>query len=77
MPNHLRGKRWLFLQINVVAMAVCLNAATGTSALCEEAFAAGTDHVQLAVVDGNDAAQRLYESLGFKPFGRVRTILFT
>jgi ribosomal protein S18 acetylase RimI-like enzyme len=52
-------------------------AATGTSALCEEAFAAGADHVQLAVVDGNDAAQRLYEGLGFKPFGRVRTILFT
>jgi ribosomal protein S18 acetylase RimI-like enzyme len=52
-------------------------AAAGTSALCEEAFAAGADHVQLAVVDGNDAAQRLYESLGFKPFGRVRTILFT
>jgi ribosomal protein S18 acetylase RimI-like enzyme len=52
-------------------------AATGTSALCEEAFDADTRHVQLAVVDGNDAAQRLYESLGFKPFGRVRTILFT
>jgi RimJ/RimL family protein N-acetyltransferase len=52
-------------------------AASGTSALCDEAFAAGASHVQLAVVDGNDAAQRLYESLGFKPFGRVRTILFT
>ena len=52
-------------------------AAGGTSALCEEAFAAGADHVQLAVVDGNDAAERLYEGLGFKPFGRVRTILFT
>jgi RimJ/RimL family protein N-acetyltransferase len=52
-------------------------AATGTSALCEEAFAAGAEHVQLAVVDGNDAAQALYENLGFKPFGRVRTILFT
>jgi ribosomal protein S18 acetylase RimI-like enzyme len=52
-------------------------AATGTSSLCEEAFGSGADHVQLAVVDGNDAAQRLYESLGFKPFGRVRTILFT
>jgi len=52
-------------------------AAAGTSALCEEAFAADARHVQLAVVDGNDAAQRLYESLGFKPFGRVRTILFT
>src|SRR5258705_8198454 len=36
-------------------------AASGTSALCEEAFAAGADHVQLAVVDGSDAAQRLYE----------------
>src|SRR6185503_9083642 len=52
-------------------------AAAGTSFLCDEAFAAGADHVQLAVVDGNDAAERLYESLGFKPFGRVRTILFT
>ena len=52
-------------------------AAAGTSALCGEAFASGADHVQLAVVDGNDAAHRLYERLGFKPFGRVRTILFT
>jgi RimJ/RimL family protein N-acetyltransferase len=52
-------------------------AGTGTSALCNEAFTSGADHVQLAVVDGNDAAQRLYEGLGFKPFGRVRTILFT
>ena len=52
-------------------------AASGTSALCDEAFAAGASHVQLAVVDGNDAAQSLYEGLGFKPFGRVRTILFT
>jgi GNAT superfamily N-acetyltransferase len=52
-------------------------AAAGTSALCREAFASGADHVQLAVVDGNDAAQRLYEGLGFKPFGRLRTILFT
>jgi len=53
------------------------NAAIGTSALCREAFAAGADHVQLAVVDGNDGAQRLYENLGFKPCGRLRTILFT
>ncbi len=52
-------------------------ATTGTSSLCDEAFASGADHVQLAVVDGNDAAQRLYEGLGFKPYGRVRTILFT
>jgi RimJ/RimL family protein N-acetyltransferase len=52
-------------------------AAAGTSALCGEAFTSGADHVQLAVVDGNDAAHRLYERLGFKPFGRLRTILFT
>src|SRR5437762_14016228 len=32
MPDHLRGKLCLVLQINVLAMAVCLNAATGTSA---------------------------------------------
>jgi putative sterol carrier protein len=31
MPNSLRGKRCLFLQISVVAMAICLSAATGTS----------------------------------------------
>lgn len=51
-------------------------AAAGTSALCREAFAAGADHVQLSVVDGNDAARALYEGLGFKPFARLRTILF-
>jgi len=51
--------------------------ATGTSALCLEAFAAGADHVQLAVVDGNEPAHALYEGLGFKPFTRLRTILFT
>lgn len=53
------------------------HATTGTSALCREAFAAGASHVQLAVVDGNHGAQRLYEGLGFKPCGRLRTILFT
>jgi RimJ/RimL family protein N-acetyltransferase len=52
-------------------------ARTGVSDLCREAFAAGADHVQLAVVDGNEAAHRLYEGLGFKPFGKLRTILFT
>ena len=52
-------------------------AAAGTSALCREAFAAGASHVQLAVVDGNHGAQQLYEGLGFKPCGRLRTILFT
>ena len=52
-------------------------ARAGVSELCREAFAAGTDHVQLAVVEGNEAGQRLYESLGFEPFGQLRTILFT
>jgi predicted GNAT family acetyltransferase len=51
-------------------------ASTGTSELCREAFGAGADHVQLAVVDGNDPARGLYEGLGFKPFTRLRTILF-
>lgn len=51
-------------------------AAAGTSALCREAFANGAPHVQLSVVDGNDAARALYEGLGFKPFARLRTILF-
>lgn len=53
------------------------HAAEGTSALCREAFAAGASHVQLAVVDGNETARRLYERLGFKPFARLRTLLFT
>ena len=52
-------------------------ASFGVSELCREAFRAGADHVQLAVVEGNAAAQRLYESLGFKPFAKLRTILFT
>jgi ribosomal protein S18 acetylase RimI-like enzyme len=52
-------------------------ASFGVSELCHEAFAAGADHVQLAVVEGNVAAQRLYEGLGFRPFAKLRTILFT
>jgi len=52
-------------------------ATTGVADLCREAFAAGADHVQLAVVDGNAAGLRLYEGLGFKPVGKLRTILFT
>jgi RimJ/RimL family protein N-acetyltransferase len=51
-------------------------AAAGVSALCELAFAEGAGHVQLAVVDGNLPAERLYQSLGFKPFAKLRTILF-
>jgi predicted GNAT family acetyltransferase len=52
-------------------------ASFGLSELCREAFRAGANHVQLAVVDGNIAAQRLYEGLGFKAFAKLRTILFT
>jgi predicted GNAT family acetyltransferase len=52
-------------------------ASTGVSDLCCEAFVAGAEHVQLAVVDGNEAGRRLYEGLGFKPVGKLRTILFT
>jgi RimJ/RimL family protein N-acetyltransferase len=53
------------------------HASCGVSALCREAFAAGADHVQLAVVEGNAAGVRLYEKLGFEPFARLRTILFS
>jgi RimJ/RimL family protein N-acetyltransferase len=51
-------------------------AAAGTSGLCHEAFAGGADHVQLAVVEGNEPARALYEGLGFEPFSALRTILF-
>ncbi|MBW2271046.1 MAG: GNAT family N-acetyltransferase [Deltaproteobacteria bacterium] len=53
------------------------HASCGVSALCREAFEAGADHVQLAVVEGNAAGVRLYEKLGFQPFARLRTILFS
>jgi RimJ/RimL family protein N-acetyltransferase len=51
-------------------------AAAGVSALCQNAFAAAADHVQLSVVEGNTAAEGLYERLGFRRFARLRTILF-
>ncbi len=51
-------------------------AAAGVSQLCRMAFEAGASHVQLAVVEGNLPAQRLYEGLGFARFARFRTILF-
>jgi RimJ/RimL family protein N-acetyltransferase len=51
--------------------------AFGVSEMCREAFEAGADHVQLAVIDGNLAAYRLYQQLGFKPYGKLRTILFS
>jgi ribosomal protein S18 acetylase RimI-like enzyme len=52
-------------------------ASAGVADLCREAFSAGADHVQLAVVDGNTAGLHLYERLGFKPVGRLRTVLFS
>jgi RimJ/RimL family protein N-acetyltransferase len=52
-------------------------AALGVSALCRRAFAAGSEHVQLAVVEGNEPAVALYRGLGFEPFARLRTLLFT
>ncbi len=51
-------------------------ATVGISGLCASAFAAGADHVQLAVIDGNLPAERLYSTLGFRPFAKLRTILF-
>lgn len=48
----------------------------GVSEICRAAAAARADHVQLAVVDGNEPAQRLYEGLGFRLLGRLRTLVF-
>jgi ribosomal protein S18 acetylase RimI-like enzyme len=50
--------------------------AAGMTALAQEAFAHGADHVQLAVVVGNEPALTLYDRLGFAPFDELRTILF-
>jgi len=52
-------------------------AAAGVSELCRRAFAAGSAHVQLAVIEGNEAAEKLYEGLGFQRFARLRTLLFS
>jgi len=51
-------------------------ARAGVSELCRRAIDEGADHVQLAVVDGNLPAIRLYEELGFVRFARLRTVLF-
>ncbi len=51
-------------------------AAAAMTGLVEEAFATGTDHVQLAVIEGNDAGLGLYRRLGFRSFARLRTVLF-
>ncbi len=52
-------------------------AAAAVSALCQRAFAAGADHVQLSVVEGNAAAIALYGRLGFRRHTTLRTLLFT
>jgi len=51
-------------------------ASAGVSSLCRSAFDAGADHVQLSVVEGNQAGGGLYAKLGFQPFASLRTILF-
>ncbi|MGH0038095.1 MAG: GNAT family N-acetyltransferase [Myxococcota bacterium] len=51
-------------------------AAAGMTALIDEAVASGADHVQLAVVHGNEPALGLYRRLGFEPGAWLRTILF-
>ena len=48
----------------------------GMDSVIREAFATGAAHVQLAVVEGNERASKLYENLGFEPFCELRTILF-
>ncbi len=48
----------------------------GMDSVLREAFASGASHVQLAVVEGNDRAARLYEALGFEAFAELRTVLF-
>jgi len=51
-------------------------AAAGMAAMVREAFEAGTEHIQLAVVQGNAPALALYRGLGFRPFETLRTVLF-
>jgi predicted GNAT family acetyltransferase len=48
----------------------------GMRGMVREAMESGADHVQLAVVEGNDPAIGLYAGLGFEPFSLLRTILF-
>ena len=51
-------------------------AMAGVAALCRNAFDARAEHVQLSVVEGNQPALALYESLGFRAHGTLRTLLF-
>lgn len=50
--------------------------AAAMSRIVEEAFSAGAEHVQLAVVEGNEPGLNLYRGLGFRSFARLRTLLF-
>lgn len=52
-------------------------AAAAMSRLVSEALESGAEHIQLAVIEGNEAALNLYNRLGFRPFARLRTVLFT
>jgi RimJ/RimL family protein N-acetyltransferase len=49
----------------------------GMDSILRESFASGASHVQLAVVEGNEAATALYRELGFESFAELRTILFS
>jgi ribosomal protein S18 acetylase RimI-like enzyme len=72
-----RSEGWLVQGVYTFPEARrCGFASAGMSALVREAFDAGADHVQLAVVSGNAPAARLYEQLGFEAFGELRTVLF-
>ena len=51
-------------------------AAAAMTGIVQEAFDAGGDHVQLAVVEGNEPGLNLYRGLGFRSFARLRTLLF-
>ena len=51
-------------------------AAAGMAGMVLEAFEAGADHIQLAVVEDNGPALALYDGLGFRPFETLRTVLF-
>ncbi len=52
-------------------------AAAAMTGLVNEALDSGADHIQLAVIEGNEAALNLYNCLGFRPMARLRTVLFT
>lgn len=49
-------------------------AAACIASLCARAFASGAAHVQLSVVDGNQAGMRLYTRIGFRAFARLRVL---